>query len=144
MEGNTSENYYDVLEVNMNATSAEIKKAYRRLCFKYHPDRNTNTSKKQCEKKMKRIVKAYEVLSDAKARALYDAVIVDKQNVRYYRTEEKRQTTRAYSRSMPFHVKVDTFLSQYSSEQKKILVLIGIVLGIHFFLSLLTLVLKYF
>lgn len=62
--------YYELLGVNRNADEAEIKKAYRKLAMKYHPDRNAND--KDAEEKFKEIQKAYAVLSDAQKRSAYD------------------------------------------------------------------------
>ena len=62
--------YYKVLDVARNATEAEIKKAYRRLAMKYHPDRNPND--REAEERFKEAKEAYEVLSDANKRAVYD------------------------------------------------------------------------
>lgn len=62
--------YYDVLGVSKTSTSAEIKKSYRRLAMKYHPDRNTND--KDAEKKFKETREAYGVLSDTEKRSAYD------------------------------------------------------------------------
>ena len=62
--------YYEVLGVNRNAEDAEIKKAYRKLAMKYHPDRNSND--KAAEEKFKEIQRAYGVLSDKQKRAAYD------------------------------------------------------------------------
>jgi molecular chaperone DnaJ len=64
--------YYEVLGVNKNASEAELKKAYRRLAMKHHPDRNTGDDSVQAEVKFKEIKEAYEVLSDAQKRAAYD------------------------------------------------------------------------
>ena len=62
--------YYKVLDVARTATEVEIKKAYRRLAMKYHPDRNPNDH--EAEDKFKECKEAYEVLTDAQKRAIYD------------------------------------------------------------------------
>lgn len=63
--------YYDLLGVQRNATDDEIKKSYRKLAMKHHPDRNPN-NKEDNEKKFKEISTAYEVLKDKEKRKLYD------------------------------------------------------------------------
>ena len=63
--------YYEVLGVNKNSTDDEIKKAYRKLARKYHPDLNPDNPKK-AEEKMKEINEAYSVLGDKDKRAQYD------------------------------------------------------------------------
>jgi molecular chaperone DnaJ len=62
--------YYKVLDVAKNATEADIKKAYRRLAMKYHPDRNPGD--KEAEEHFKEAKEAYEVLADEQKRAIYD------------------------------------------------------------------------
>ena len=62
--------YYEVLGVSKNASADEIKKAYRKLAIKYHPDRNPDD--KNAEEKFKEAAEAYDVLSDADKRAKYD------------------------------------------------------------------------
>lgn len=62
--------YYEVLGIKKNASSDEIKKSYRRLAMKHHPDRNTEDS--DAEGKFKEVKEAYEVLSDSDKRAAYD------------------------------------------------------------------------
>ena len=62
--------YYEVLGVEKNASDGEIKKAYRKLAMKYHPDQNPGD--KTAEEKFKEINEAYEVLSDADKKARYD------------------------------------------------------------------------
>ncbi|WP_455949243.1 DnaJ C-terminal domain-containing protein [Helicobacter pullorum] len=64
-----SKSLYETLEVSPNATSDEIKKSYRRLARKYHPDIN---KEKDAEEKFKEINAAYEILSDEKKRKQYD------------------------------------------------------------------------
>lgn len=62
--------YYDILEVDKNAEDAVIKKSYRKIAMKYHPDRNPDN--KAAEEKFKEAAEAYEVLSDPDKRARYD------------------------------------------------------------------------
>ncbi len=64
------ENYYDILGVSKNVTTEELKKVYRKLAKKYHPDANVGNSK--AEEMFKKVSKAYEVLSDETSRAKYD------------------------------------------------------------------------
>jgi len=62
--------YYDILEISSDASSDQIKKAYRSLAFKYHPDKNPDDPK--AEEKFKEISEAYECLSDKASRRNYD------------------------------------------------------------------------
>ncbi len=62
--------YYEILGVARNASEEEIKKSYRRMAMKHHPDRNAND--KTAEEQFKQIKEAYEVLSDSRRRAAYD------------------------------------------------------------------------
>ena len=62
--------YYEILEVTKGATAEEIKKAYRKVALKYHPDRNQGD--KAAEDKFKEAAEAYEVLSDPAKKAKYD------------------------------------------------------------------------
>jgi molecular chaperone DnaJ len=64
--------YYDILGVPKNATEEDIKKAYRKLAMKHHPDRNQGDDAKKSEEKFKEAKEAYEMLSDAQKRAAYD------------------------------------------------------------------------
>lgn len=66
----TKRDYYEVLGVGRGASEEEIKKAYRQLALKYHPDRNPGD--KSAEEKFKELGEAYEVLSDRERRAQYD------------------------------------------------------------------------
>jgi molecular chaperone DnaJ len=66
----TKRDYYEILGVAKNATSEEIKKAYRKLALKYHPDRNPGD--KDAEAKFREATEAYEILSDEQKRKQYD------------------------------------------------------------------------
>ena len=70
MADQNKRDYYEVLGVEKNASDAEIKKAYRKLAMKYHPDQNPGD--KSAEEKFKEVNEAYEVLSDADKKARYD------------------------------------------------------------------------
>ncbi|ANB50484.1 hypothetical protein [Powai lake megavirus] len=62
-------NYYDILEINQNATQEDIKKSYKKLVIKYHPDKNLN---KNTIDKFQQIQSAYQCLSNKKTRKEYD------------------------------------------------------------------------
>ena len=68
----TKRDYYEILGVPKNASEDEIKKAYRKLAMKYHPDRNQGDAGAAAEAKFKEAKEAYEMLSDGQKRAAYD------------------------------------------------------------------------
>ncbi|MGB0908895.1 MAG: DnaJ C-terminal domain-containing protein [Nitrospirales bacterium] len=68
----TPRDFYDILGVTKDATSDEIKKAYRRLARKYHPDLHPDSKKAEMEKNFKELNEAYEVISDEKKRKKYN------------------------------------------------------------------------
>jgi curved DNA-binding protein CbpA len=75
------DNYYRALELNNNASLDEIRKSFRTLALKYHPDKNKNEGSKE---KFMKIVEAYEVLSDANGKKNYDESITIKKNTAEY------------------------------------------------------------
>ena len=68
----TKRDYYEILGISKSASADEIKKAYRNLALKYHPDRVPAEKKKEAEEKFKEMSEAYEVLMDPKKKATYD------------------------------------------------------------------------
>lgn len=71
------ENYYDILEVNKNASQEIIEKAYKTLVKKYHPDLQENNLRHNYEEKIKKINEAYEILSNSEKRKNYDLILKD-------------------------------------------------------------------
>lgn len=66
-----SKNYYETLEIEKNASEEEIRKAYKKMAIKWHPDKNLN-NKEESENKFKEVSEAYEVLSDSNKKEIYD------------------------------------------------------------------------
>lgn len=64
--------YYDVLGIARGSSEEEVKKAYRKMALKWHPDKNTGENKELAEKKFKEISEAYQVLGDPEKRGIYD------------------------------------------------------------------------
>src|ERR1700730_10867444 len=85
--------YYKVLGIDKNATQEEIKKAYRSLARKHHPDLNPND--KEAHKKFQQINEANEVLSDPEKRKKYDQYGKDWQHSEQF---EKQQSAQGWSR----------------------------------------------
>lgn len=69
-------NYYEILGVSVEATPDEIKKSFRNLALKYHPDKNKNSE--ESKQKFMKIVEAYEVLSNDQTRKTYDSSTLHK------------------------------------------------------------------
>jgi curved DNA-binding protein CbpA len=86
-------NYYEILGISRNATPEEIKKAYRKLSMKFHPDKNEGDA--FFEEMFKKIQEAYEVLSNASKRHQYNAMLDSQQGnpeeFRRYQENLRRQ-----------------------------------------------------
>ena len=91
-------NYYEILGVSKNATADEIKKAYRTLAFKYHPDRNPGNA--EAEEKFKQISAAYDVLGDEAKRRNYDLGGYSEST--YSNAQNQYQRQYQYTYSNPF------------------------------------------
>lgn len=65
-------NYYEVLEIEKNASEDDIKKAYKKLALKWHPDKNPN-NREEAEEKFKAVAEAYSILSDSEKKRMYDS-----------------------------------------------------------------------
>ena len=72
-----NKNYYDILQINQNASPEIIEKAYKTLAKKYHPDLQEENNKKEAEEILKEINEAYEILSNPDKKALYDQNLKD-------------------------------------------------------------------
>jgi curved DNA-binding protein len=81
--------YYKILEIDKNATAEDIKKAYRKLARKFHPDLNPNN--KEAHKKFQQINEANEVLSDPAKREKYDRYGKDWQHAEHFERQQHRQ-----------------------------------------------------
>ena len=98
-------NYYKILDVNKTATQTEIKKAYRKLAVKYHPDKTNNNP--ILTEKFKKITEAYKVLSDESKRRHYDVTgSIDEMELDFDAFEMFNNIFGRYSESMSHHTSV--------------------------------------
>lgn len=84
-------NYYEILEVDKNASQEVIEKAYRTLAKKYHPDLQQGLNKQECAEKMKIINEAYDVLSDSFKRSQYNEKLQNEQLQNQARSSEAQE-----------------------------------------------------
>ena len=106
--------FYEDLEVDKTATAEQIKKAYRTLAFKYHPDRNPGD--KAAEEKFKKINAAYEVLGDEAKRRNYD--LMGQSAYSGYSQNERNTYQNTYSNYNPFG-EGETFWEWFNSQQRQ-------------------------
>ena len=107
--------YYKILEVSVTATLEDIKKSYRRLALKYHPDRNHGD--KISESKFKEVAEAYEILSDAEERTKYDYEY--NRNRQSKNTNSSQQGKKAENKTEESITPI-TFLSIFRGIRKKV------------------------
>jgi DnaJ-class molecular chaperone len=98
-------NHYEVLGVSNTASQADIRKSFRYLALKYHPDKNKNSE--ESKRKFMQIVEAYETLSDGQARKNYDVATMNINNNKYQRDYYRsyvynHNTTRQWTPSADF------------------------------------------
>jgi len=114
-----TENYYAILEVSRDASEDDIKKSYRKLALKFHPDKNPSGDK-FAESRFKEIVDAYNVLSDRNRRTIYDYDLA--KGVRKPRTTvtANRPAETAAAVKKPEAVTPETVLKQLSGIRKQV------------------------
>ena len=108
-------NYYEILGVPKTATADEIKKAYRTLAFKYHPDRNPGDA--AAEEKFKQISAAYDVLSDESKRRNYDLGGYSDNAYSYANNQSQQQYQRQYQYTYQNPFGDDNFWEWFNSAQ---------------------------
>lgn len=114
-------NYYDILQVNKNASPEIIEKAYKVLAKKYHPDLQTEENKKQAEEILKEINEAYEILSDSEKKQNYDTSLLKEENDNTATTysQEPRNYQHSSSESQQ-NQQNQAYQEQVSQEQERI------------------------
>lgn len=86
-------NYYEIMGVSEHAPIDEIKKAYRKLALKWHPDKNPKNS--EAEEKFKEIASAYEIIGDVQKRLAYDAKLKEERIQQEQRQATNKETSKA-------------------------------------------------
>lgn len=109
-------NYYEILEVNENASKEVIDKAYKVLAKKYHPDLQEEKNKKAAEEKIKSLNEAYEILSNPKKKQAYDAKIA-----RLKQEEENRKQVDIKTMLIILVMYMQDNIQIYKEKQKNIM-----------------------
>jgi len=87
--------YYKILGITKDSNQIQIRKAFRKLALRYHPDKNKNSE--ESKQKFMEIVKAYEILSDEKAKERYDSNILNHKNIQKFNWTPPADFTNFYS-----------------------------------------------
>lgn len=114
-------NYYEILNISTQATEKEIKLAFKKLAWKYHPDQNLND--KKAEETFKLINEAYHTLSDSSKRQFYDAKIGIRQNIdafHYYKTYQKKEQEEREVKKAVFQEFIKKFKAERQAKQVEI------------------------
>lgn len=114
-----NKNYYDILQVNRNASPEIIEKAYKTLAKKYHPDLQTEENKKQSEEILKEINEAYEILSDSEKKYAYDASLSQKEAQSLNYSNEATSTSSLSEEELHFR-KSQEILRKQQLQQKEL------------------------
>lgn len=122
-----NKNYYDILQVNKNASPEIIEKAYKTLAKKYHPDLQTEENKKQAEEILKEINEAYEVLSNPEKKQMYDTSLSQQETKNnsstYYkqsRTNDSAPTTKISKEELLFRQQQELLHQQEMAYQQQL------------------------
>ena len=110
--------HYEILGVPNDASAAAIKHAYKALALAYHPDRNPDNA--EAEEKFKEINNAYQVLSDPKARAQYDMLLMYPLYFMYQQAQEEVERNEAYAEEEPptYYYRRRVYNAEYSYDRK--------------------------
>lgn len=106
--------YYKILGINIHATTIDIKKSYRKLAIKYHPDKNNNS--KESEEIFKKISEAYEVLSNKEKKRDYDIQYQYKDNLKKEKKDDNKQEYKPKEEILT----PQTFLNTFQNLKKKL------------------------
>lgn len=87
-----NKNYYDILQINKNASPQIIEKAYKTLAKMYHPDLQSEENKKNAEEILKEINEAYEILSNPEKKKIYDASLLEAEVINFSNTPNNSDT----------------------------------------------------
>ncbi len=104
------ETHYSVLGLSKKASADEIKKAYRKLAKKYHPD--LNPGNEEAEKKFKAVNDAYEILGDSEKRKKYDFEL---ENPKASKNNKNNSTNKSKAKTNPFNFDINNFGAGFES-----------------------------
>ena len=114
-------NYYDILQINRNASPEIVEKAYKTLAKKYHPDLQPENKKKEAESILKEINEAYEILSDSERKKAYDLELKKLQELEEQKKfEDYKKTYSSEQSSYNTHQNTSTQNFDSTNQEKNI------------------------